>query len=503
MSQIKSRHTFGDDVLQDFDAVEIATLLKSGEISAQQVTEAAIERVAKINPDINAVQAECYQQARDNARDTHKKGALLENSQAVFFAGVPTFIKDNTDIVGVPTNHGSAALNSQAKKEYDPYIKQYLSQGFNVLGKSSLSEFGFNATCEPTHDAPTRNPWNLEHSTGASSAGSAALVAAGVIPIAHANDGGGSIRIPAACCGLVGLKPSRGRHIYNHQAAQLPIKIVSDGVVTRSVRDTARFHYEAEKFYQNKKLPEIGLVEGPSNRKLRIGYIVDSITGTKTDAVTTKTLMDTVKLLEGMGHEVFPTEIPVKQSFIEDFSLYWSLLAFATEKSGKRVMDKSFQADKIDGLSKGLSKMFAKNFYKAPGFFYRLHKTYKEYAQFFQRNRLDLMLSPVLAQETFALGHISPDVEFDQLFQRLMGYVSFTPVANASGAPSLSLPLAMSDNNLPVSMMFSANHGDEKTLLEIAYAIEAEQPWPMIHQRQQKEQQASTQPAATSLSPAS
>lgn len=471
MSDYQSCHAFTEDALGDFDATELAQQIKQGHVTAQEVTEAAINRVKQVNDVINAVEAEQFEAAKQQAA----------NAQEGFFAGVPTFIKDNVDLVGHPTNHGSAAVNSKPKKKHDPYVQQYLSQGFNVLGKSTLSEFGFNASCEPTHKPVTRNPWNTDYSTGASSAGSAALVAAGAVPIAHANDGGGSIRIPAACCGLVGLKPSRGRHVFNHQGAQLPIKIVSDGVVTRSVRDTARFHAEAEKYYRNKKLPEIGLVEGASDRKLRIGFVIDSIAGTATDQDTRETLLDTIKLLEGMGHEVFAVDIPVEKSFIEDFSLYWSMLAFSVHRAGKLAVDSSFNKRNVDGLSVGLSNLFAKNFYKAPAFMYRLNKTYRDYDQFFKGQQLDVLLTPVLSQTTFKLGHISPDIEFDELFQRLMGYVGFTPVANASGGPALSLPMGATDNNLPISMMFSSNHGDERTLLELAYAIESEQPWRQIH----------------------
>lgn len=482
MSNINSCHAFSQDVMGDMDATELALQIKQGNISAEEVAQAAINRVHQVNDKINAVALEDYRPAQQKA------SGLKEG----FFAGVPTFIKDNVDLKGLPTNHGSAALNARPAKKNDPYMEQYLAQGFNVLGKSTLCEFGLSATCEPLHDEPTRNPWNLDYSTGASSAGSAALVAAGAVPIAHANDGGGSIRIPAACCGLVGLKPSRGRHIFNHQCEQLPIKLIGDGVVTRSVRDTARFHAEAEKFYRNKKLPEIGLVEGPSNRKLRIGVIVDSVTGIPTDDITRNAINKTVKLLEGMGHEVVESGLPVTQQFIEDFTVYYGMLAFATHRAGKLAVDPSFDASKVDGLTRGLSSTFAKKFYKIPTVLYRLRKSYQDYADFLNRGQLDVLLSPVLAQSTHKLGFLSPEVPFEELFPRLMSYAAFTPLNNANGSPSMSLPVGLTDNNLPVSLMFSANHGDERTLLELAYAIEAEQPWLNLNQIT-----ASTQASAT------
>lgn len=166
----------------------------------------------------------------------------------------------------------------------------------------------------------------------------------------------------------------------------------------------------------------------------------------------------------------------------EDFTLYYSMLAFATHRAGKLVVDPSFDASKIDGLTRGLSNTFAKKFYKLPVFMYRLRKSYQDYANYFKQNQYDIMLSPVLAQSTHKLGFLSPEVPFEELFPRLMSYAAFTPANNANGSPSMSLPVGLTENNLPVSVMFSANHGDERTLLELAYAIESEQPWPNLNQ---------------------
>lgn len=462
-------HAFCDDALADHDAVEIARLLKSKTLSNKEVTEAAIARAYKVEPHINAIATECFDKAVSQA-NTLGRG---------YFAGVPTFIKDNMPVKGLPTHHGSDAIRAKPEKKHGPYTRQYINLGFSVLGKSTLPEFGLNATTEPVHGDPTRNPWNIEYSTGASSGGSAALVAAGVVPIAHANDGGGSIRIPAACCGLIGLKPSRGRHVDSDQAKLLPINLISEGIVSRTVRDTAYFHAEAEKYYRNKRLPEIGLIEGPNSKRLRIGMIIDSITGHDTDEQTRKTVKNTADLLNGMGHHVEEMPMLIPKTFIEDFSLYWSMLAFMTQKTGKVVMDRSFRSDKLDALSVGLAGLFKKNYHKTPQFLYRLRRTQRDYAEAF--SHYDLILTPVLAHTTPKLGHISPTVPFDELFGRLMQYVSFTPWANASGGPALSLPMGQTDDNLPISVQFMAGHGQEKTLLEIAYEIEQAQPWRKVH----------------------
>ncbi len=471
MNKNNTFHTFCDDALADHDAVEIARLLKSKALSHKEVTEAAIARARRIEPSINAIEVECFEKALAES-DTLTHG---------FFAGVPTFIKDNTPVKGLATGHGSNSITAKPEKKNGPYTRQYLSQGFTILGKSTLPEFGLNATTEPVHKAPTRNPWNIEYSSGASSGGSAALVAAGVVPIAHANDGGGSIRIPAACCGLVGLKPSRGRHIASDQAKLLPINIISEGVLSRSVRDTAYFHSEAEKYYRNKQLPEIGLVEGPNNKRLRIGMMVNSITGFETGKSTRSTVEESAALLSNMGHHVEEIPMMIKASFIEDFSLYWSMLAYMTQKTGRVVMDRSFDSDKLDALSVGLGDLFKKNYHKAPLFLYRLRKTYHDYAKAF--NHYDAILTPVLAHTTPKLGHISPTVPFDELFERLMRYVSFTPWANAAGGPALSLPMGETKENLPISIQLMAGHGQERTLLEIAFEIEQAQPWRKINSR--------------------
>lgn len=194
-------HAFRDDVLASHDAVALAALIARREISAQEACAAAVARAEAVGA-LGAVA--CADYARALQRAGHPSPGPL--------SGVPTFVKDNVDVAGLPTRHGSAAVPAHPARQDGPFVRQFLDQGLIPLGKSRLPEFGFNATTEFADGAPpTRNPWHTGHSSGASSGGAAALVAAGVVPIAHANDGGGSIRIPAACCGLVGLKPSRGR----------------------------------------------------------------------------------------------------------------------------------------------------------------------------------------------------------------------------------------------------------------------------------------------------
>lgn len=470
----QSLHTFSDDVLGQHDATTLASLIRNGEISQREVLLATLARARQAEPIIHGL----VTPLPDNDSELIMEAAPSATADKGTFAGIPTVIKDNTDVKRFPTSHGTAAIQPLKADKTSPFARQFLAQGVVCFGKSTLPEFGFNATTEPAHDAPTRNPWNLQYSSGASSGGSAALVAAGVVTIAHANDGGGSIRIPAACCGLVGLKPTRGRLIDNDAAKSLPINIVSDGVVTRSVRDTANFYAGAEHYFQNPKLPPVGKVEGPPPRPLRIGLVINSINGHATDSTTRKAVEATARTLEKLGHRIEPMDVPVASSFPDDFALYWGMLAFGVRSNGKRLIHPSFDKSRVDGLTVGLDKAFRKQFYKLPATLWRLHRSGHDYAK--AMACYDAVLTPVLGHTTPEIGHLSPTVDFATLFDRLTRYVSFTPLANATGAPAISLPTSLDNRNLPVSVQLMGRHGGERTLLELAFALEDAVGWPWL-----------------------
>lgn len=464
----KRLHAFSNDVLADHDAVALQQLIKSKKISVQEVTQAAIQRAQLVNPNLNAIQSHCFVEVH-HSPTFNKKG---------IFAGIPTFIKDNIDIKGLATLHGSKAIQFHPAKKHGVFSKALLKQGFVVLGKSTLPEFGLNASTEFQNAPPTRNPWHLDYSTGASSGGSAALVAAGVVPIAHANDGGGSIRIPAACCGLIGLKPSRGRLVNGETARILPINIISEGVVTRSVRDTAHFFAGMEKTFYNKKMPKLGLIEGPATKRLKIGIVLDSITGSS-DEETRQTVEKTAQLLASLGHHVEYFKLPIKTQFIQDFSVYWGMLSFMVTALGKQAFGKDFNKNQLDPLTIGLADLYKKHKYQTPLTLYRLSQAKHTYSQIFQQ--YDAFISPVLAHTPPQLGHLSPELGFETLFDRLQSYVTFTPFHNVVGAPAISLPMgATAIDGLPIGIQISADIGDEKTLLELAFELEQAQPWRRI-----------------------
>jgi amidase len=462
-------HVFTDDALGERDATGVADAIRRGEISAGEAVDAAIARAERLCDHIDAVAFADYDAARDRA---------VRGAAGAPFGGVPTFVKDNVDVRGLPTNHGTKAYAARPATDNDPIASQFLAQGVIALGKSKLPEFGFNASTEYAVGDATVNPWNTAYSAGASSGGSAALVASGVVPIAHANDGGGSIRIPAAVCGLVGLKPTRGRVLSSKTSRSLPLKIVSDGVLTRSVRDTAVFLGAAERYRLHPALPAVGFVERPARTRLRIGVVLDSPTGHATDDETRAAVDQTGKLLGDLGHDVSDAGSPVPEQFVDDFVLYWGLLAFVVSSTGRWALSRDFDRARMDNLSIGLRRMFGRRVTRLPQALYRLRRTAEAYERAFAH--YDVIVSPVLSHTTPLLGHLSPQQPFDEHLDRLRRYVGFTPLNNAAGAPAMSLPLGETSRGLPIGVHFSAATGAERRLLGLAYEIEEARPFRRI-----------------------
>lgn len=463
-------HAYADDALGDHDAVGLAAAIRAGDVSRAEVLEAAIARAAVVDPDLRAIRTEGYDRARSAPE--------VEGP----FSGVPTFVKDNTDLEGLPTCHGSAAFQPPhpAKATGAP-ARQLLSTGLVALGKSSLPEFGLTASTEyaAVFGTPaTRNPWNTDHSVGASSGGSAALVAAGVVPIAHANDGGGSIRIPAAVNGLVGLKCTRARMLDGPGVRQLPVNLIGEGVVTRTVRDTAVYVAAAERFQANRKLPLIGLVEGPSTRRLRIGVVRADVRGRAVHHETEAVVNSAADVLAGLGHEVVEMRLDLDPGFIDDFKLYWAFLALVLPASLKASHRSSFKYADLDPFTKGLGAFARRRPHAIPGAVRRLRAAQALYDAHFAD--LDVMLSPVLAHPAPRIGEHSPDTPFEELFAKLIDYVSFTPVNNIGGGPGIAVPHGMYGNNLPGAVQLSGARGDERTLLELAFELEEASPFPSI-----------------------
>lgn len=473
MASEKRVHSFTNDVLSDLDGVAIADLIKKKEVTAQEVTEAVIARANRVNPTLNAIVDERYESARLTAQQPTEG----------FFAGLPTYFKDLTFFEGHKTYFGAAAFtNPKPSKVTDPIAKQILAQGFTNLGTTTLPEFGLACSTEFPDTKPTTNPWNTAHTAGGSSGGAGALVAAGVVPIAHSADGGGSTRIPASCCGLVGLKATRGRLLASGLFKSQIVEIAIDGVVTRTVRDTAHFYAEAEKYYKNPKLKPMGLVQGPSNKKYKIGFTGDSVKDRSADAATKAILHQTATLLESMGHQVKEIDLPVKDQFSDDFINLWGMSGFYLRYFGKLMFGGQYDPQKLTKMTKGLAKHHMSNFHRTPFFIYRLRKAYHDYQKMLTELDLDVILTPTLAHAPPELGYLGMNLEFEEMFPRMADWASFTPYANACGAPAISLPLGHdAQNDLPIGMMFGANHGEDDLLLDLAYQLEEAQPWKKIN----------------------
>ena len=461
-------HAFGDDALGELDAVGLADAIRAGLVGRAEVIEAAIARTEAVNPALNGLAFEAFQQARETAAD---------GATGAFFAGVPTFIKDNVDVAGQPTMRGSDAWVPQAAVADGEFTRLYLATGPVSLGKTQLSEFGFSAVAEHPRLGPVRNPWNTDHTAGASSSGSGAFVAAGAVPIAHANDGGGSIRIPAACNGLVGLKPSRGRLPLDPDLRRMPVAIVTNGVVTRSVRDTAAFYREAERGWRNPELAPIGDVVRPGRQRLRIAVLTRSVQRDCSPEVRELTLKS-ASVLEELGHRVeHIDQPPVPETFPDDFVLYWGLLALAMARGGRRAFGDTFDRTRLDGLTLGLARHATRNLHRLPLAITRLRRVHRHSAKFFAT--YDAVLTPTLADATPRVGYLAP-TDYQQVIDRLMEWVAYTPLQNVTGEPAISLPLAQSADGMPVGMMLSADLGQESLLLELAYELEEARPWPRI-----------------------
>jgi amidase len=450
--------------LASLDAVETAARIRSGEISAGQAVEAAIARAEALEPSINAIAFKRFDRARDLAA-----GATGP------WAGVPTFIKDLDDVTGEPSGFGSRAFPGYKGKEQTPLIDAYLSLGVVSLGKSTTPEFGLTATTEPLSTGETRNPWNLDYSAGGSSGGAAALVAAGVVPVAHASDGGGSIRIPAACCGTVGLKVSKNRYPEARPDPVGPIGLSVHGVQSRTVRDTAAVIAAMETPPETSGLPPVGLVMGPSRRRLRIAMFTAGGTGRPVDAEVVAAAESAARLCETLGHSVEEIGIPFGRDIEDAFLLYWAAMAHAVVAAWEAATKLKRNGLAFEPLTLGLVDYFEQRRENLPAAIARLQAVRPQFDALF--SGADVILSPVLAAPPVKLGWLDVRVPFDEALERLLNYAQFTGLYNIVGAPAISLPLAMSQQALPIGVIFGAKVGYERTLLELSYEIEEAAPW--------------------------
>ncbi len=466
-------NAFGDDALGTMDATALAEAITAKKVSVQEVTEAAIARAEKVNTAIDGIAVKMYDDARKAA--FQPKGGI--------FAGVPTFVKDNDYIKGYPTQRGSNAFVSKNAKSNSKYVNQFFSTGVNCIGKTTIPEFGFICSTENEKLNITRNPWNTDYTTGGSSSGSAAMVASGVVPIATANDGAGSTRIPAACCGLVGLKSTRKRVYYMQGTETLPVNIAYQGVLTRSVRDTAAFYAAAEQYYYNKKLPKIGHVQAPLQKRLKIAFFENLPEGKQghMDTDTFRVQLETAQLLESLGHQVEMIKVPINiEETTVHYITYYGFMAYMSVNFGRLAHGSKVDKSKVmDSFTLGLAETFSNRKSKLFSSIRALTKIARQ-AEADINSKYDVLMTAVSTKCTPEIGYFAPNLPYDEVSWRGSDFATYLPLFNISGAPGISLPLGTAINNMPIGVQFVAPFGEDRLLLELALELEAAKPWKLI-----------------------
>jgi amidase len=455
------------------DATALAKLIRDKQVTAAEVLEAAIARAEAVNGTLNAIVRPLYDDARAARPDPHAP-----------FAGVPLVVKDHTAAVaGHPTTHGSALLADMVATRDHEMVSRFRRAGLVPFAKTNTPELGILPTTEPTMFGPTKNPFALDRSTGGSSGGSAAAVAAGIAPVGHANDGGGSIRIPAACCGLFGLKPTRGR---NPQAGELGDNPLNhEHVVTRSVRDSAAMLdqtcgiYLGAPFDAPPRIRPFADEVGAPVGRLKIAFSTKAITGSKIDPEVDAAVRKTAKQLEALGHAVEERDLAVpQQEMVSQWFMTIYTVGVLTQLDGfASVHGIPFDATKLEPLTLAMyesAKMMPLSTVLLANAF--LQRTARAVAENFVDH--DVWLTPVLTRPPEQLGFFAntPDFPLGPLFAA-GDYAVFTPLFNVTGAPAMSVPLHMSSGGLPIGMHFVGRFGDEATLIRLAAQLEAAHPW--------------------------
>ncbi|WP_157995049.1 amidase family protein [Peristeroidobacter soli] len=449
--------------LGKLDAHDQARLVRAGELPVEALTEAAILRIDALDPTVRALSHYDPALARAEARALRESGGTMR--------GVPWLPKDSLDYPGMPTTSCSRSRTRKAIQHGYPYVQRMQQAGLVALGKSSMPEFGLLASTEPLAGPTTRNPWSLEHSPGGSSGGAVAAIAAGLVPLAHGSDGGGSIRLPSSCCGVVGLKPGRDSTVRVRARHLVEDLLVADSLHSRSVRDVAwgfaAAHYDSKR----------SVVTGPSSRRLRIAVIEHGLRGNVPHADVARAIASTADLCASLGHKVERTSWPIDgHAFLDSFENIWSHLAADCVDATRALLGGGRLEDAIEPWTIGLGK-------RAEGLpTTALERAYQQIArlpiqlnEFF--SRFDVVLSPVTNAPPPLLGTYGPAVPMEQLMSTMFDWIAYTPLQNMAGTPAISLPLFQSSEGLPIGSMFAADRAQEDVLLTLAFELEAALPW--------------------------
>ena len=461
---------------EDYDALGLAALVRGRDVSAKELLETAIARTEELNPKINAV----AQRFLDEGLDAISKG-LPQGP----FTGVPFLIKDlYCYCAGQPCGNGSRLFDGFVPDHDFDLTARYRQAGLVIFGRSTTSEFGLSVSTETLALGPTRNPWSLAHSSGGSSGGAAAAVAAGILPAAHASDGGGSIRIPASVCGLFGLKPTRARTPAGPDAGEGWAGLSTGHVVTRSVRDSAALldatqgpspgDPYAAPAPSRPFLEEVGADPG----RLTIALSHDGGTGFDIHPDCRAALDRTATLLADLGHDIVPATPPIEAEELEGHMT--AIVAAQTRAlldDGHPLNGKAITADEVEPVTWALAeagrKITAGRYIEAVN---AVHGFGRKMARFLERH--DLYLSPTLAKPPLPLGELDVRCTDSEAFvAKLRGYMPFTQIANMTGQPAASLPLYWTDEGLPIGSQLIARFGEEARLFQVAAQLEEAAPW--------------------------
>lgn len=478
------------------DALAMGSLVSKGEVSAAELLEIAIHRAESVNPSINAINRPLYHIARDMVKKV-PAGAP--------FAGVPFLVKDlGIELKGVETSYGSKAYKGNVAKATSYYLEKAARAGLIFVGKSNTPEFGLTPYTEPEAFGPTRNPWDTSRSAGGSSGGSAAGVAAGITPIASASDGGGSIRIPAANCGLFGLMPSRGRISHGPVSGELWMGAIREHCVSRSVRDSAALldvlqgNMPGDPYAAPAMTTSYLDTMQQNPGKLRIGFTTRHTLGHEVDSECVAAVQHSARLLENLGHTVEElSTLPFqKEDLTELFLVMVVGEAAASLREVEKFLGRPLRPSDVEATNFTLGLLG--DSFSAREFAYhirRWNELSQRMAQYHQQ--YDILLTPVVSTRPFTIGALQQKgakaglIKFvnqfrlkglvrrnvQQLGEEIFSYMPYTPIANMSGQPSMSVPLYWTPENLPIGTMFTAAYGREDLLLQLAHQLEQAQPW--------------------------
>ncbi|HEY4397338.1 MAG TPA: amidase [Acidimicrobiia bacterium] len=476
------------DDLALLDATAQAELVRSGQLSPVELVDAAINRIEKLNPEVNAVIHPRFDQARDEA------AAALPDGP---FRGVPTLFKDlMCALEGEPYHEGMRFLkdNDYRPRYTDNLVHRFREAGFISCGRTNTPELGLVPTTEPAAYGPSLNPWDTSRTPGGSSGGSAAAVATGMVPVAHGTDGGGSIRIPASCCGLIGLKPSRGRTSLGPRWGQLSVILTCELVLARSTRDVAGALDALSKPFPGDPVvapapgrrfsDEVGADPG----KLRIGILTSNPLGTgevHPDCVAAAE--DAGRLLESLGHQIEPSfpDAFADPEIFGPFTMLWTTDTAHYLDDFSNLVGKPVTEVDVEPLTWALAEagraVTGAQFREAIRVMEEVGRRAAPWWDGF-----DLLLTPTLGEPPLPLGTLDPQPDNPlHGYLRAAEFVPFTVQFNVSGQPAISVPLSWNDDGLPIGTQLVAAYGREDLLLRVAAQLEQARPWadrrPPVH----------------------